>query len=330
MQVNNIVYNNSKIPGGVNRIFYGAPGCGKSYHVKTLLENAHVEDKNIIRVTFHQEYSNSDFVGQILPTITKIIDPITNENKDIVTYKFNPGPFAIALKTAYQTDEMVYLIIEEINRGNAAAIFGDLFQLLDRVKDHNLNTYAQSEYPINNPYIQSYLDLSDNDSIVIPSNMTIYATMNTSDQNVSVLDTAFKRRWYFEQISNDITKDTGHSYKHWFVPGTSITWETFLTKLNDRILKSKVENSSSEDKRLGKYFVSKDCLTQNVCSDCSQCKDEANNFAYKVLEYIWNDVCKYGQGDWFDVEKYRTLEELIDGFRNEGLQIFPHIDFDEQ
>ena len=99
--------------------------------------------------------------------------------------------------------------------------------------------------------------------------------------------------------------------------------------MNDKILRFKVENSSSEDKRLGKYFVTKDCLTINQNDFTEQGKSAAKNFAYKVLEYIWNDVCKYGQSDWFDTDKYRTLEELIDGFMTEGLSIFPHINFNE-
>lgn len=318
-----------KTKGGFNKIYYGAPGCGKSYLVNKLLDDALVDNKNRIRVTFHPEYSNTDFIGQIIPTLSEYVDSSTGEKKQKVTYVFNPGPFSIALKRAYETEEMVYLIIEEINRGNAAAIFGDLFQLLDRVKDVTSLNFSQSEYPINNPNVQKYLGLSELDSIVIPSNLTILATMNTSDQNVFTLDTAFKRRWSFEQISNDIAKDTTHSYKNWFIPGTNITWEKFLTKLNDKILKFKVENSTSEDKRLGKYFVTKDCLTESAVDGTGTCSSQAYNFAYKVLEYIWNDVCKYGQSDWFDVEKYRTLEELIEGFMNEGLAIFPHINFNE-
>ena len=96
-----------------------------------MLDDANVPDANRIRVTFHPEYANCDFVGQILPTIEKIFDATTGEEKEIVKYIFNPGPFTLALERARKTNDMVYLIIEEINRGNAAAIFGDLFQLLD-------------------------------------------------------------------------------------------------------------------------------------------------------------------------------------------------------
>ena len=321
--------------GGINKIFYGAPGCGKSHYLKELLRNANVSETNIVRVTFHPEYANVDFIGQILPTVEH-----DNNEGDIVRYIFNPGSFSLALKKAYNTTNMVYLIIEEINRGNAAAIFGDMFQLLDREKNSSNPNFSASEYPVSNPNLQKYLISEvENENIkekirngvYIPSNLTIFATMNSSDQNVFTLDTAFKRRWNFEQISNDIESDTTHSYKGWFVPGTDKTWERFLTRLNDRILDYKVHNHTNEDKRLGKYFVTNDCLTEQV-QNIADAHDQALSFAYKVLEYIWNDVCKIGREEWFDTEKYKTLEQLIDAFisPDEGdtpLSVFQNITF---
>ena len=197
-----------------------------------------------------------------------------------------------------------------------------------------------SEYPVSNPNMQKYLIESISDEAIkaelqngvfIPSNLTIYATMNSSDQNVFTLDTAFKRRWSFEQISNDINKDTGHAYKTWYLPGTEVTWADFLTKLNDKILDYKLQNQTNEDKRLGKYFVTKDCLVDpaDIPGDVSEI---AQNFAYKVLEYVWNDVCKIGREEWFDTETYKTLEDLIEAFINpkEGdtpLSVFQNITF---
>lgn len=325
---------------GANKIFYGAPGCGKSRHVSDMLKEASVAKDNIIRVTFHPEYANCDFIGQILPTVETRTDEATGAEKEIVKYIFNPGPFTLALQTAYDTNDMVFLIVEEINRGNAAAIFGDMFQLLDRVKDSGKPNYCASEYPVSNPNMQKYLIESISDEAIkaelqngvfIPSNLTIYATMNSSDQNVFTLDTAFKRRWSFEQISNDINKDTGHAYKTWYLPGTEVTWADFLTKLNDKILDYKLQNQTNEDKRLGKYFVTKDCLVDpaDIPGDVSEI---AQNFAYKVLEYVWNDVCKIGREEWFDTETYKTLEDLIEAFINpkEGdtpLSVFQNITF---
>lgn len=324
--------------GGINRIYYGAPGSGKSHFVSSLLEEASVKDENIVRVTFHPEYSNVDFTGQILPTITTDAD-----GEKRVEYTFNPGPFTHALLRAYnEPNDMVYLIIEEINRGNAAAIFGDMFQLLDRVRDSGKPEWSSSEYPVSNPNMQEYLKENVTsvsirqrlcNGIYIPGNLTILATMNSSDQNVFTLDTAFKRRWDFEQISNDIEKDEVHSYKNWFVPGTDVTWAVFLTAINNEILKYRIHNQTNEDKRLGKYFVTRDCLTEHASSDYTQdIKAKASAFAYKVLEYIWNDVCKIGREEWFDTDKYQTLEMLIDAFVNpsEGetpLSVFRNISF---
>lgn len=322
--------------GGINKIYYGAPGCGKSRHVSDMLREAHVSKENIVRVTFHPEYSNVDFIGQILPTVTK--DEESGE--DIVKYIFNPGSFSLALQKAYNTTDMVYLIVEEINRGNAAAIFGDMFQLLDREIDSTKLNFSASEYPVNNPNLQKYLiEHVSNDAIkerlsngvYIPSNLTILATMNSSDQNVFTLDTAFKRRWRFEQISNDISKDMSHPYKGWYVPGTEVTWEKFLNLLNDKILDYKIYNQTNEDKRLGKFFVTQNCLTKDV-QNIKDVQDEAMEFAYKVLEYIWNDVCKIGREDWFDTEEYRTLEEVISAFiaptgEDTPLSVFRNITF---
>ncbi|GEM_PF-5410027 len=321
--------------GGINKIFYGAPGCGKSRYVADLLRDANVSDDNVVRVTFHPEYTNVDFIGQILPTIEQ-----DEDGNDIVKYIFNLGSFSLALQKAYNTTDMVYLIIEEINRGNAAAIFGDMFQLLDRERDTEKPNFSASEYPVSNPNLQKYLigkvenetiKANLENGIYIPSNLTIFATMNSSDQNVFTLDTAFKRRWSFEQISNDIERDTTHAYKGWYVPGTDKTWETFLTRLNDKILDYKIHNQTNEDKRLGKYFVTQDCLTEQI-QDIADVQDAAMAFAYKVLEYTWNDVCKIGREEWFDTEKYKTLEQLIDAFMAPAdgetpLSVFQNITF---
>ena len=248
-----------------NLIIFGTPGCGKSYYVDNeLLKSFNKE--NIFRTTFYQDYSNTDFVGQLLPYVE------TNENGEKnVTYEFNPGPFALALKQAVlHKDEKVALVVEELNRGNAPAIFGDVFQLLDR--DEN----GISRYEVTNINLRDYLnrELDANfDKIKIPGNLYIYATMNTSDQNVFTLDTAFKRRWESLKLKN--TFDTyidalgyehKHDYKSYKVPGLQdVTWQQFVDTINKAIEGVEGERDSSinvSDKKLGVYFIDKNGLYQ--------------------------------------------------------------------
>lgn len=339
---------------GYNKIYYGAPGCGKSRKVKDYLAFLGVTDSNQFRVTFHPEYSNFDFVGQVLPTVRekKIpdpADPTKYKVKSSVEYIFNKGPFVLALERAFQeqkdgTDKMVYLVIEEINRGNAAAIFGDLFQLLDR------DSVGKSEYPITNVNI---IDILNKDGysaytskgVYIPNNLTIIATMNTSDQNVFTLDTAFKRRWEFEQVTNVFTSaDSNYNKK---VPGTTLLWRDFVKVINEKITDPARTGVSGEDKRIGKYFIKNDYLCDGDTELYNQTKDAAGNvtastpnadiiekataFAYKILEYIWNDVAKFDEkSQWFDVSKNHTLEDLIASFvdvkENNPLKVFTGIE----
>ncbi len=299
--------------GAQNRVVYGTPGCGKSYYVQNdYLEKLGVRHR--IRTTFYQDYTNTDFVGQILP---KVVRAKTEGEADEVTYEFNPGPFALALKRAIEhSDEPVALIIEELNRGNAASIFGDIFQLLDRDKN------GRSQYDITNTNLQDYLEDVFKvqhykfKRIRIPGNLYIVATMNTSDQNVFTLDTAFKRRWQFEKIRNKFTAD--HEYKGYFVPGMDgITWEKLVTDINDYIVRTP-DDLASEDKQLGVYFIDKEslCKTQEECSN----KAKAKRFAYKLFEYLWNDVAKYHHEDWFN--EVKTLDDLIDEYLDKGKQVF--------
>lgn len=270
---------------GENKIFYGTPGCGKSYYVDNMLSDSDKKVDYIFRTTFFQDYTNTDFVGQILPTI----------DADKVSYSFNPAPFTLALKCAIEhPNEKVALVIEELNRGNAPSVFGDLFQLLDR-KD------GTSQYAIVNVNIQKYLQKEiENyklDYIKIPANMYIYATMNTSDQNVFTLDTAFKRRWKFEKISNIFNKDDGIG--NCIVPKLGVKWKYFVETINEYIVLHSV-SLSSEDKQLGKYFVDEKTF------------ENEKEFGYKIFEYLWNDVAKFNRKDWFG--EIKTLDELLDKF----------------
>lgn len=283
---------------GVNKVYYGTPGCGKSYYVENVvITQEEIDDSFVFRTTFFQDYTNTDFVGQILPKV----------NEGIVTYDFIPGPFTLALKCAIENPEdKVALVIEELNRGNAPSIFGDIFQLLDR-KD------GTSRYFIVNVNIQDYLKKEshyDIDYIRIPSNLFIYATMNTSDQNVFTLDTAFKRRWKYEKITNDfIGKDT---IANKLVPGLDgITWKAFVVTVNKFII-DHATSLSAEDKQLGKYFVDEEMLMESM-DDYSDVL--LKDFAYKVFEYLWSDVAKFNRKDWF-VDEVKSLDILIYKYMN--------------
>ena len=288
-----------------NKIFYGCPGSGKSYFIKNeLLNKLGIKNDNVIRTTFYEDYSNSDFVGQIYPQI---------DNGD-VTYVFKPGPFTLALKKALENrNEPVALIIEEINRGKAPSIFGEIFQLLDR------DSTGNSEYSINNFNLEKYLGVNN---IYIPNNLYILATMNTSDQNVFTLDNAFKRRFNLEMIDNDF-KDEDF-IKDLYVPGLNkVTWKEFKENINNFINELDSE-FISEDKQIGKYFVSSESLLNpNEESNESKTKE----FAYKVLEYLYNDIAKIiGKDKIFD-SSLKTLTSVINKYielssSNKSLDVF--------
>jgi 5-methylcytosine-specific restriction endonuclease McrBC GTP-binding regulatory subunit McrB len=291
--------------GGENLIIYGTPGCGKSHELASRLAKDFPED-NRIRVTFHQDYTYTDFVGQILPMVS---------DDDKVRYEFIPGPFTLALAKAIECKgEKVALVIEEINRGNAASIFGDLFQLLDR--DAN----GTSVYELTNVQIAQYLQRRFStytlDYIKIPANLSIFATMNTGDQNVFTLDTAFKRRWNFEKLSNKF--NNGDAHRGRCIPGMSnVTWENFVTAINEHMIKEGAFDS--EDKQLGKYFIT---YTQLVALGEND-DVKTRKFAYKVLEYLWNDVAKFDRERWFNISKYKTLDSVIEAWTTgKGKDVF--------
>ena len=278
----------ARVTGGENVLLYGVPGAGKSHEIKTHYCN---NKRFMERVVFHPDYTYSDFVGQILPT---------TDEKDRICYKFTEGPFtSILSKAIHDPNNMYYLVIEEINRGNAPAIFGEIFQLLDR-KD------GESEYGITNFEVSKCIYGNSTSEIKIPSNLTILATMNTADQNVFTLDTAFKRRWKMKSIENDIA-NCNHAESP--ICGTTVSWRNFAETINDKIIELGRDNISSEDDRLGAYFIQIDDL------------NDVDIFSEKVLMYLWNDAFKYNKEDVFNSE-YRTLEELIAGFKKVRFAIF--------
>ena len=297
---------------GYNKIYYGIPGCGKSYYVENTVLDGVDKVNNVFRTTFYLDYSNSDFIGQIYPVI---------KDDGKVTYEPIPGPFTKALERALTNkNEMIYLVIEEINRGNAAAIFGDVFQLLDRLKeDRNGRVVGDSEYPISNVFIEDYLKKQGVNytpgNIYIPHNLTILATMNTSDQNVFPLDTAFKRRWGREKITNNWA-EVGE-IKNMYVPYTDVTWETFATIINKEMVSISARNDApiSEDKQMGAYFANETMLTKEPNS-----KDEEkiDNFANNVLDYLFTDVTKFDHKVLFEEHIYTSddVYNRVEAYKN--------------
>lgn len=290
--------NNSNEKGS-NTLLYGVAGVGKSHTINQMTNN----DKQFIeRVVFHPDYLNTDFVGQIAP--------IMEDGQ--IAYKFKAGAFTKILRKAIKNpNHHHYLIVEEINRGNAPAIFGEIFQLLDR--DQN----GRSQYEISHDLIADYVYSDENHMIHIPSNLSILATMNTADQNVFTLDTAFQRRWSMRMIDNDINNC---KYKDQVILDTGVTWQSFNNVINDHILHTNKDGLSSEDKRLGAFFVREDEL--KMPTDLSA----GVPFAEKVIKYLWDDVFKFNKAALFQQE-FNSLDEVLSVFKgNQGFKRFEIFD----
>lgn len=303
-------------------IFYGVPGSGKSHRIDEITKNLSEEQK--IRVVFHPEYTNADFVGQILPCLTS----------EGIEYRFKAGPFSRILKKAYQNpDKPHYLIIEEINRGNAAAIFGDLFQLLDRdsegwssyeIENLDINSFIRSkDSTYSDAKIESSVNVggytwTENTGIRLPPNLSLLATMNTSDQNVFTLDNAFQRRWDMELVPNSCDDKTQMDASI-SIKGKTITWKSFQSKINEVIAEKGNESgfSSMEDKRLGCWFIKN-----------NEKGIDPEKFANKVLKYLWDDAFKFNRSEIFidEVKNFEELKNLFIG--DKGFEIFKDINFD--
>lgn len=311
---------------GSNILLYGVPGAGKSWTI----EHEYCDEEDCMeRLVFHPDYMYSDFVGQILPVV---------KDEDKVRYEFIPGPFTKLLKRAYlNSEKSYYLIIEEINRGNAPAIFGEIFQLLDRKDVDELDITGKiiykkgtSEYGITNANIARIVYGDEEHKVRIPSNMSILGTMNTSDQNVFTLDTAFQRRWIMRMIPNSFRN---HKFADKTILDTSVSWKQFCEAINDEILRRN-NITSSEDKRLGAYFISASDLEMKQITDGMsekekiQVEHDNNRFAEKVLKYLWDDAFKFSHQDTFNTRQFSSLEKVINGFmdpnntKNERFRVF--------
>lgn len=330
-----------RLSGGTNILLYGVPGSGKSWTIEH--EYCHVGSV-VERLVFHPDYTNADFIGQILPVV---------DAEKQVTYEFTPGPFTTILRDAYMHPMREYiLIIEEVNRGNAPAIFGEVFQLLDRTVEPKTVegiTYpvGTSEYGITHKYMAEKIYGDPSHKVRIPSNLSIVGTMNTSDQNVFTLDTAFQRRWRMRLIENNFD-NVRASLANAQILDTEVTWKTFCEKINAIIVGNKAKMASAEDKRLGVYFVHEndvtfdqravpsegytsllmeynDLLRAEATGDMQEDKKQRlavirealmhnRMFPEKVIKYLWDDAFKFNPEALFDTDNMESLEQVIRTF----------------
>lgn len=270
---------------GDNILLYGVPGCGKSFYVEKNYESK-VQEGFTVRVVFHPDYTYSDFVGQLMPVL-KEVKNTQDVKEEKLQYDFVPGPFTRILQLAETyKDQQCLLIIEELNRGNAPAIFGEIFQLLDR-NDDGTSKYAIYNREISKELYDTEQEEKPHEPIKLPSNLTIVATMNTSDQNVFTMDTAFQRRWQMKHIPNRFTGDSlddktiKHVAKH--LPNSDISWGVFAQTVNKKMHTANLGFGGTDDKSLGVYFATDNDL------------DDAERFAEKVLKYLWDDAFKLGR-----------------------------------
>ena len=302
------------------QIFYGAPGTGKSHAVKKETE-AWEKRGRVVRTTFHPDSDYSTFVGAYKPTTESVQrydvynKPMTRDGvpvmEQIITYEFVEQAFLQAYIDAWKNrEEPEFLIIEEINRGNCAQIFGDLFQLLDRGND------GYSEYAIKadkdlqkhlckafeDVEIADYPNVKTGKELLLPGNLYIRATMNTSDQSLFPIDSAFKRRWDWKYVPIAKGNDNGTEL-NWMieVDGDLYDWWTFVKTINKHVF----DTTNSEDKQLGFFFCK---AKDDVIS--------AETFVCKVIFYLWNDVFKdFGLDD-------KMFEDKEDGMN-------PKLSFDK-
>lgn len=333
-----------------NRIIFGAPGTGKSFQLKEQTAELIGDDNyNYERVTFHPAYSYAQFVGTYKPI------PSQNEDgKEEITYKYVPGPFmrsyVRALESARSENPKPFLlIIEEINRVEVAAVFGDVFQLLDRSE-------GVSEYPIQasedmKQYLMEQLEVSESQvsELKLPDNFFIWATMNSADQGVFPMDTAFKRRWNFEYLSLDEGEDkiAGFEFE---LGGSYYEWNSLRKALNE-VLSS--DFGINEDKLMGPFFLKLDEFKhesnnyEKAVSTENQTNEEGlvaevvdlqlmntdpklldsqkfiKAFKNKVLMYLFEDAAKQRRKQLFEgIENPNRYSKVCEEFESRGLEIF--------
>jgi hypothetical protein len=292
-----------KFEGASNKIFYGAPGTGKSHKIFTV----ECKDAEKVITVFHPDTQYNDFVGALKPKMEK-----DNNGATVVTYQFRPGPFTKALVTAKTNpNKHICLVIEEINRAPAAAVFGELFQLLDRNKNGESTYKIDAADPDMLLYINEQIcsaGFPDLTQLEIPANLSLLATMNSSDQAVMPLDTAFKRRWSFEYLGID--------FSHADVPRTDISINTEnglisikWPELAEIINYALVESGVAEDRLIGPFFLNKIELESS-----SSAKEALKS---KLFVYLCDDVLRHLGYEKLFSSAYKTFSRLSSAFNND-------------
>ena len=304
----------------LQQIFYGAPGTGKSHTVNEITKKQPKE--NVFRTTFHPDSDYATFVGCYKPIMKAVpqtyvvegnekpvmADKNNQATKDEIVYDYTPQAFVQTYTKAWTTDKPVILVIEEINRGNCAQIFGDIFQLLDRGKDNVSEYEIKPDKALENylrDYFATFEDLDEQIKtgkiMKLPANLYIWATMNTSDQSLFPIDSAFKRRWEWKYMPINNHEDKGYQIE---IGGVKYDWWGFLARINHVIN----DTTNSEDKKLGYFFAKAKGKTI-----------DAEQFVGKVLFYLWNDVFKsYGFDDPIFSKGDNKKFEFSDFFMNDG------------
>lgn len=307
----------------LQQIFYGAPGTGKSHRIKEIIKEHNIDEKEqVIRTTFHPDSDYSTFVGCYKPIMKSVpqtyvvegnekpvmADKDNQATKDEIVYDYTPQAFVQAYTKAWTTDKPVILVIEEINRGNCAQIFGDIFQLLDRGDDGVSEYEIKPDKALENYLKEYFAAFDDLDEQIktgkimkLPANLYIWATMNTSDQSLFPIDSAFKRRWEWKYMPINNHVDKGYQIE---IDNAKYDWWGFLARINHVIN----DATNSEDKKLGYFFAKAQGKTIN-----------AEQFVGKVLFYLWNDVFKsYGFDDPIFSKGDNKKFEFSDFFMNDG------------
>lgn len=321
-----------KLPVPQNYLVFGAPGTGKSHEVKELQESYFPDKNSYERVTFYSNYSYPNFVGTYKPKM---------EGKDIV-YSYVPGPFIRILEKAYRNPDKNYLlVIEEINRANPAAAFGDIFQLLDRKNgrsEYSIETSEELKLFFAKRFVSGFDEMSGEEQDIalesfskmyIPPNMYIWATMNSADQGVYPMDTAFKRRWDFKYIGiNDNMESMQNvTFKIALASGEKkVNWNKLRMKINEVL--SGLQCRVNEDKLLGPYFISSEVMainkeTRTFDESKFDNKQFIDAFKNKVIMYLFEDAAKQRRTEIFkECDEVTRFSSVCATFDKKGVEIF--------